>query len=62
MKTCFACHEKAKVSDLVFTHDAPLKRKMFIWLIRLMATANAKKLELPGVLLEHFVSRVALVA
>jgi hypothetical protein len=47
MKTCFACHEKAKVSDLVFTHYA-LKRNMFIWLIRLMATANAKKLELPG--------------
>jgi len=23
MKTCFACHEKAKVSDLVFTYYAP---------------------------------------
>jgi hypothetical protein len=23
MKTCFPCHEKAKASDLVFTHYAP---------------------------------------
>jgi hypothetical protein len=23
MKTCFPCHEKAKASDLVFTHHAP---------------------------------------
>jgi hypothetical protein len=47
MKTCFACHAKAKVSDW-HSLTTPLKRKIFIWLIRLMATANAKKLELPG--------------
>jgi hypothetical protein len=47
MKTCFACHEKAKVSDLVFTHYAPEVQNVYL-ADRLMATANAKKLELPG--------------
>ena len=36
------------VNDRWLQFTTPLKRKMFIWLIRLMATANAKKLELPG--------------
>jgi len=29
MKTCFACHEKAKVSDLVFT-QAPEAQKVYL--------------------------------
>jgi serine/threonine protein kinase len=30
MKTCFACHEKAKVSDLVFTHYAPEAQNVYL--------------------------------
>jgi hypothetical protein len=30
MKTCFACHEKAKVSDLVFTHYAPEAENVYL--------------------------------
>jgi hypothetical protein len=30
MKTCFACHEKAKVSDLVFTHYAPEAQDVYL--------------------------------
>ena len=30
MKTCFASHEKAKVSDLVFTHYAPEAQNVYL--------------------------------
>jgi hypothetical protein len=35
---------------------------MFIWLIRLYGNGKCQKTGVTGVLLEHFVSRVALVA
>lgn len=61
MKTCFACHEKAKVSDLVFTHYAPEAQNVYL-ADPPYGNGKCQKTGVTGVLLEHFVSRVALVA
>ena len=60
MKTCFACHEKAKVSDLVFTHYAPEAQNVYL-ADPPYGNGKCQKTGVTGVLLEHFVSRVALV-
>ena len=61
MKTYFACHEKAKVSDLVFTHYAPEAQNVYL-ADPPYGNGKCQKPGVTGVLLEHFVSRVALVA
>jgi hypothetical protein len=54
MKTCFACHEKAKVSDLVFTHYAPEAQNVYL-ADPPYGNGKCQKTGVTGVLLEHFV-------
>src|SRR5258706_15340965 len=61
MKTCFACYEKAKVSDLVFTHYAPEAQNVYLP-DPPYGNGKCQKTGVTGVLLEHFACKTTVPA